>query len=140
MSANQGPGVSAGGPAKERGLAAINDARRTRRRAIVFGRVRLREAATKFWLFTFAGLLIFGVIYYRYAQSELATKRNKLAARQRAVVVAAGNTGFALRDKLEEWALGLATAFTASGLIHILLVLAIVVVLIRVIQGRRQVL
>ncbi len=35
------------------------------------------------------------------------------------------------------WALGLATAFTASGLIHILLVLAIVVVLIRVIQGRR---
>ena len=35
------------------------------------------------------------------------------------------------------WALGLATAYTASGLIHILLVLAIVVVLIRVIQGRR---
>jgi hypothetical protein len=35
------------------------------------------------------------------------------------------------------WALGYATAFTASGLIHILLVLAIIVVLIRVIQGRR---
>jgi hypothetical protein len=35
------------------------------------------------------------------------------------------------------WALGLATAYTMSGLIHILLVLAIVVVLIRVIQGRR---
>jgi len=35
------------------------------------------------------------------------------------------------------WALGLATAFTASGLIHILLVLAVIVVLIRVIQGRR---
>jgi len=38
------------------------------------------------------------------------------------------------------WALGLATAYTVSGFIHILLVLAIVVVLIRVIQGRRPVL
>lgn len=35
------------------------------------------------------------------------------------------------------WALGLVTAYTASGFIHILLVLAIVVVLIRLIQGRR---
>ena len=35
------------------------------------------------------------------------------------------------------WALGLATAYTISGFIHILLVLAVVVVLIRVIQGRR---
>ena len=38
------------------------------------------------------------------------------------------------------WALGLATTYTVSGFIHILLVLAIVVVLIRVIQGRRPVL
>jgi hypothetical protein len=35
------------------------------------------------------------------------------------------------------WALGIATSYTVSGFIHILLVLAIVVVLIRVIQGRR---
>jgi hypothetical protein len=35
------------------------------------------------------------------------------------------------------WALGLATAYTMSGFLHILLVLAIIVVLIRVIQGRR---
>ena len=34
------------------------------------------------------------------------------------------------------WALGLATAYTMSGFIHALLVLAIVVALIRVIQGR----
>ena len=34
------------------------------------------------------------------------------------------------------WALGLATSYTAGGLIHILLVIAIIVVLIRVIQGR----
>ncbi len=35
------------------------------------------------------------------------------------------------------WALGLVTSTTVGGFIHILLVLAIVVVLIRVIQGRR---
>jgi len=35
------------------------------------------------------------------------------------------------------WALGMLTSYTASGLIHILLVVALVVVLIRVIQGRR---
>lgn len=38
------------------------------------------------------------------------------------------------------WALGLATAYTVSGFIHILLVMAIVIVLIRIIQGRRPVL
>ena len=35
------------------------------------------------------------------------------------------------------WALGLVTSYTAGGLIHILLVIAIVVVLVRVIRGRR---
>ncbi len=38
------------------------------------------------------------------------------------------------------WALGLVTSYTLSGFIHILLVLAIVVILIRIIQGRRPVL
>lgn len=35
------------------------------------------------------------------------------------------------------WALGLITSYTLGGFVHILLVVAIVVVLIRVIQGRR---
>jgi hypothetical protein len=34
------------------------------------------------------------------------------------------------------WALGLVTSYTMGGFIHILLVLAIVVILIRVIRGR----
>ncbi len=34
------------------------------------------------------------------------------------------------------WLLGLVTSYTMGGLIHILLVLAIVIVLVRVIQGR----
>jgi len=35
------------------------------------------------------------------------------------------------------WALGLATSYTAGGLIHILLVVAVVVMVFRLIQGRR---
>ena len=37
------------------------------------------------------------------------------------------------------WLLGLVSGYTLSGFIHILLVIAIVVLLIRVIQGRRVV-
>ncbi len=35
------------------------------------------------------------------------------------------------------WALGLVTSYSMGGFIHILLVVAIVVVLVRVIQGRK---
>ncbi|MBK5100831.1 MAG: lmo0937 family membrane protein [Desulfobacteraceae bacterium] len=36
------------------------------------------------------------------------------------------------------WGLGLLTGYTMGGVIHALLVIAIVVVLIQVIQGRRR--
>lgn len=35
------------------------------------------------------------------------------------------------------WLLGMVTSYTMGGLIHVLLVIAVVVVLVRVIQGRR---
>lgn len=35
------------------------------------------------------------------------------------------------------WLLGNVTAYTAGGLIHVLLVIAIIVVIVRVIQGRK---
>ena len=35
------------------------------------------------------------------------------------------------------WLLGLVTSYNLGGFVHILLVLAVVVILIRVIQGRR---
>jgi len=35
------------------------------------------------------------------------------------------------------WALGMVSSYTMGGLIHVLLVVAIVVVLVRVIQGRK---
>jgi hypothetical protein len=37
------------------------------------------------------------------------------------------------------WLLGMVTSYTMGGLIHILLVIAIIVVLVRVIQGRKVV-
>jgi hypothetical protein len=37
------------------------------------------------------------------------------------------------------WALGMLTSYTMGGVLHVLLVLAVAVVLIRIIQGRRPV-
>jgi len=37
------------------------------------------------------------------------------------------------------WLLGLVTSYTMGGLIHALLVVAVIVILVRVIQGRRAV-
>jgi hypothetical protein len=37
------------------------------------------------------------------------------------------------------WLLGMVSSYTIGGLIHILLVVAIVIILVRVIQGRRPV-
>jgi hypothetical protein len=37
------------------------------------------------------------------------------------------------------WLLGMVTSYTLGGFVHILLVLAIIVILIRVIQGRKPV-
>jgi hypothetical protein len=37
------------------------------------------------------------------------------------------------------WLLGLVTSYTLGGFIHILLVLAIIVILIRIVQGRRPI-
>lgn len=35
------------------------------------------------------------------------------------------------------WLAGLVTSYTMGGLIHILLVIAVIVILVRIIQGRR---
>jgi len=37
------------------------------------------------------------------------------------------------------WLLGMVTSYTVGGFIHILLVIAIVVILVRVIQGQRPI-
>lgn len=37
------------------------------------------------------------------------------------------------------WLLGLVTSYTAGGLVHVLLVIALIVVVVRLLQGRRMV-
>jgi len=37
------------------------------------------------------------------------------------------------------WALGMVTSYTMGGIVHILLVLAVVVLVIQLIQGRRNI-
>jgi hypothetical protein len=37
------------------------------------------------------------------------------------------------------WALGLVTSYTLSGFIHVLLVLAVIMILLRLIQGRHAI-
>ena len=37
------------------------------------------------------------------------------------------------------WLLGLVTSFTLGGFIHVLLVIALIVIVIQIIQGRRKV-
>jgi uncharacterized membrane protein YtjA (UPF0391 family) len=37
------------------------------------------------------------------------------------------------------WALGMVTSYTAGGLLHILLVVAVVLIVINLIQGRRAI-
>jgi hypothetical protein len=37
------------------------------------------------------------------------------------------------------WALGMVTSYTLGGVIHLLLVLALIVLLFRVLQGRRSI-
>lgn len=37
------------------------------------------------------------------------------------------------------WLLGVVTSYTLNGFVHVLLVVAVVIVLIRIIQGRRPV-
>lgn len=65
--------------------------------------MRLREAAPQFWLWTFVGFAVFGIVYWRFAEAELRNQKNAVMARQRAVAESIGKEGLALREKLEAW-------------------------------------
>lgn len=94
----------------EPGLKALGDSREVRRRAVVLGKIRVREVATRFWLFTFAGFAVFGVAYWQYAEVQLAAAKDAVAQRQRALKIAVGESASPLRAQLEEWIRWLAQA------------------------------
>ncbi|HEX2879801.1 MAG TPA: hypothetical protein VHO25_09745 [Polyangiaceae bacterium] len=88
---------------RERGLPSINESRRRRRRAIVLGRVQVREAAPQFWLWVFAVLAAFGVIYWRYAEGQLLNQKGAVMAKQRAIASVLGPKIHPFTERVERW-------------------------------------
>jgi hypothetical protein len=88
---------------RERGLPSINESRRRRRRAIVLGRVQVREAAPQFWLWVFAVIAAFGVIYWRYAEGQLLNQKAAVMAKQRAIASVLGPKIHPFTERVEGW-------------------------------------
>jgi hypothetical protein len=91
-----------------RGLPSLEQSRLQRRRAVVLGRVRLREAAPQFWLWTAVLFLAFGVIYWHWSERELGRQKAAVMAKQRAVAQELQPRLVPLRDKVEAWVMELA--------------------------------
>lgn len=104
---------------RERGLPSLNDARAERRRALVYGKVRLRAMPPHFWLWVVVGFAAFGVIYWRVAQGRLESRKSAVMAKQRAIAVALGPKIQPFRDQVEGWVRELAadgpSDFVAPG-------------------------
>jgi hypothetical protein len=69
----------------------------------VLGKVRLREAAPQFWLWTAIAFLAFGVIYWHWAERELAHQKSAVMAKQRAISQTLTPRLVPLRDRIEAW-------------------------------------
>jgi hypothetical protein len=91
------------GEERERGLPSLNESRRRRRRAIVLGRVQVREAAPQFWLWVFAVIAAFAVIYWRYAEGQLLNQKAAVMAKQRAIAAVLGPKIHPFTERVERW-------------------------------------
>jgi hypothetical protein len=88
---------------RQPGLPSLNQARHDRKRAIVLGRARIYGGAPQFWMWTFLVLSIFGILYWKFAQGELASLKGGVMAKQRAVLQAIGPEILPFRDRIEDW-------------------------------------
>lgn len=88
---------------RERGLPSLAQSREQRRRAIVLGRVRLKEAAPQFWLWTMVLFLAFSVVYWFWSERELSRQKNAVMAKQRAIGQELEPRLVPLRERLERW-------------------------------------
>ncbi len=93
---------------RQRGLPSLAESREQRRRALVFGKVRFREAAPQFWLWTAVTFLAFGVIYWFYSERELARQKSAVMAKQRAISQELTPRLVPLKERLEKWTVELA--------------------------------
>jgi len=99
---------------RERGLPSLNQAREERRRALVFGKVRMPAIPLHFWLWTAIGISAFGVVYWRIAQGKLESARSAVMAKQRAMAVTLGPRLLPFRDRVEGWARELAAPYPGN--------------------------
>jgi hypothetical protein len=99
---------------RRRGLAALEQSKDERRRALTAGRVRLRGGAPQFWLWTIVIFVAFGVVYWNVAQRQLQTARSEVMGRQRAIKQELEPRLLPLRDKLEAWVVELGGAWTGD--------------------------
>ncbi len=90
-------------PNRTIGLPSLAESRMIRKRALVLGRVRFREAAPQFWLWTAVLFLAFGVVYWHYSERELARQKNDVMAKQRAIARELAPRLEPLRAQVEGW-------------------------------------
>ena len=95
----------------DRGLPSLAQAREERRRALVFGKARLRAMSPQFWLWTGMIFAVFGVVYYKVAQGQLESQKSAVMAKQRAVAQELGPKILPWRDRIEGWVKDLAAAW-----------------------------
>lgn len=80
----------------------------------MLGRVQVREAAPQFWLWLFAVLAAFGVIYWRYAEGQLINQKAAVMAKQRAIAGTLGPRIEPFLKRIEAWTQELAGAWTSD--------------------------
>jgi hypothetical protein len=95
---------------RQPGLPSLNQARQDRKRAIVLGRARIYGGSPQFWMWAFLVLAVFVVLYWKFAQGELASLKGGVMAKQRAVAQTLGPKILPFRDRVEGWVLDLARA------------------------------
>lgn len=100
--------------AREPGLGAVNEARNERRRAIVFGKVRLRGLPPHFWLWSITILGVFFVVYWRVVEGKLEGRKAQVMSKQRAIAKTIGPQILPFRDAVEGFTRELAGPYSGD--------------------------
>lgn len=88
-----------------RGLAAVHKVKTDRRRR------KFPAIPGRVFLWIGSVLLVWGVLYYRYAQSQLESEKAKVFEKQRAIAAEIGPQYEPLRDRIEKWTMEASGAY-----------------------------
>jgi len=82
---------------RTRGLAAVHKSRAERKRR------KLSALPSRVFLWIASVFLVWGVLYYKYAQSSLESEKARVFEKQRAIAATIGPSYEPLRDRIEAW-------------------------------------